>query len=164
VATIANLSQLVIWTSGRTSGLIWELTHLLDNVPLEKLVIEIHSYEPPSAGEESAEAQDARISNIQKGWRDLVDSLGQVFPTALPRDVGEAVFLYFDRNFTPSLAYPVNRYWPKASAAQELLRTKEYQVSQLSCNQELLLAFGSFLVLLIVTIESVIFVANHTAV
>jgi len=39
VEAIVPLCQLVVWTTGHTEGLRWEIKHLLENVPPQKLLL-----------------------------------------------------------------------------------------------------------------------------
>ena len=44
VADVATVAQAVVWASGTTVGLQWEITHLVRSLPPEKLILWAHPW------------------------------------------------------------------------------------------------------------------------
>jgi MFS family permease len=90
VTDVVKAAQLVIWTTGTTGGLRWEVSHLLETTPKEKLVIMAHPHLmrilPP----------DREIE-----WRAFLDTLGNAFPKPFPDYLGIIRFFHFDREQKP---------------------------------------------------------------
>lgn len=115
VADVVRVSQLVIWVSGVTEGLGWELSHLIKWLPPTKLVLWAH----PHLLKLDAAQREAE-------WRAFIDRLGNLFPKPLPRTLGDIRFFYFGPDFEP---HPVrgNEYALVSSqgdAMKSLLRAK----------------------------------------
>jgi hypothetical protein len=91
VADVARASQLVIWATGTTEGLRWEITHLLESLPPEKLILWAHPHLlrllPPHREIE---------------WQSFLAALGSVFPQPLPPYLGISIFFHFDEQFRPT--------------------------------------------------------------
>lgn len=90
VADVATVAQLVVWASGTTQGLEWEITHLVRSLPPEKLILWPH----PQLLDLDANEREAQ-------WRGFVDGLGTLFPKPLPKPLGKVQFFAFDKDFTP---------------------------------------------------------------
>ncbi len=90
VADVAKASQLVVWATGTTEGLRWEISHLLDSLPPEKLIIWAHPHLlrllPPQREVE---------------WQKFLAALGSVFPHPLPSHLGITRFFHFDKDYRP---------------------------------------------------------------
>lgn len=90
VADVVKASQLVIWVTGLSEGLRWEISHLIESVPPEKLVLWAHPH-MLRAGAAEREAE----------WRNFLEALGPVFPKPLPEFLGDARFICFAEDWTP---------------------------------------------------------------
>jgi hypothetical protein len=115
VADVVRVSQLVIWVSGVTEGLRWELSHLINSLPPTRLVLWAH----PHLLNLSAAQREAE-------WRLFVERLGSLFAWALPEKLGEIRFFHFGPDFKP---HPVrgNEYAlvsSQSDAMKALLRAK----------------------------------------
>ena len=42
VADVADVAQLIVWATGVTEGLRWEISHLVERTPPEKLILWAH--------------------------------------------------------------------------------------------------------------------------
>jgi hypothetical protein len=90
VADVASVARMVIWASGPTPGLQWEITHLVRSLPPQKLVLWAH----PHLLDLDADEREAE-------WASFVDGLGALFPKPLPKPLGAVRFFAFDEDFTP---------------------------------------------------------------
>lgn len=105
IAELVPLCRLVIWATGTTEGLHWEIRHLVAHLAPERLVLWVHVHLlniPPEARAEL--------------WRTFLDRHQDVFPKPLPREVEQVAFIAFDREWNPR---PV-----AAGAHHRLLRDK----------------------------------------
>jgi MFS transporter, MHS family, citrate/tricarballylate:H+ symporter len=93
VADVARASQLVVWVTGTTEGLRWEISHLLETLPPAKLIVWAHPHLlrqlPPDREAE---------------WQQFLATLGSVFPHPLPPYLGITRFFHFDTDFSPVAA------------------------------------------------------------
>jgi hypothetical protein len=87
VADIAQVSRLVVWTTGISEGLRWELSHLLASVPIERIILWAH---PHLLGLGRAERQVE--------WKNFRESLGKLLPQPLPEKLGETRFICFKKD------------------------------------------------------------------
>ena len=95
VADVAEASQLVLWATGITEGLRWEISHLVDKVPPSKLILWAHPHLlPVSPLEREAE------------WSRFLDALGRHFPVPLPATLGDTRFFYFTPDWQPHAVAP----------------------------------------------------------
>jgi hypothetical protein len=90
VADIATVARLVVWASGTTPGLQWEITHLVRSLTPGKLVLWAH----PHLLDLDADEREAQ-------WASFVDGLGGLFPKPLPKPLGATRLFAFDSEFTP---------------------------------------------------------------
>jgi hypothetical protein len=90
VADVATVAQLVVWASGTTLGLQWEITHLIASLPPEKLVLWAHPH-LLDLDEDEREAE----------WARFVDGLGTLFPKPMPKPLGRTRFFAFGPGFEP---------------------------------------------------------------
>lgn len=115
VADVATVAQLVIWASGTTEGLQWEITHLISTLPPEKLVLWAHPY-----------LLDLDADERETEWSAFVTGLGTLFPKPLPKPLGSTRFFAFDHDFTP-IPFGSKR-WTQGgallSSLRKLLRAK----------------------------------------
>jgi hypothetical protein len=108
VADVATVSQLVVWVSGTTLGLQWEITHLLRSLPPEKLILWAHPH-----------LLDLDANEREAEWSRFVDGFGALFPRPLPRRLGETRFFTFGPDFEP-IAFGESR-WSAGSAQSHAL-------------------------------------------
>ncbi len=95
VADVVKASQLVLWATGLTDGLRWEISHLIESLPPEKLVLWAHPHLMHlDAAEREAE------------WTKFLVALGQIFPKRLPETLGDARFFCFAADWTPIAIAP----------------------------------------------------------
>jgi hypothetical protein len=87
VQSIIPLCQLVIWASGFSEGLQWEIERLVKIVPPGRLLVWFH------VGIEDQSAKDQ--------WARFVDAYKDVFPKPLPRDLGRMRYMAFDNEWHP---------------------------------------------------------------
>jgi hypothetical protein len=129
VADVANVSELVVWTTGTSEGLRWELSHLLERVPTARLILFAH---PHLLGGLTAREREQE-------WHTFRTTLGAMLPASLPDHLGRIRFIYFDE---AGMAIPVApllgwRYrllrliWhPQTIALRALLKKKAPRVRQ----------------------------------
>jgi hypothetical protein len=89
VADVAKASQLVVWTSGVSEGLRWEIAHLLADVPAQKLVLWAHPHLTVEGAAREAE------------WSLFRTTLGGLFPKPLPATLGATELFVFAADGTP---------------------------------------------------------------
>ena len=90
VADVATVARLVVWASGATPGLQWEVSHLVRSLTPDELVLWAH----PRLLDLDADEREAQ-------WASFVDGLGGLFPKPLPKPLGATQFFAFDKEFTP---------------------------------------------------------------
>jgi len=90
VADIVRVAQLVVWVTGTTEGLKWELNHLRRSLPPEKLILWAH---PHLLGLHGKIAEEE--------WTRFLAMLGSILPVPLPRELGDTRFFIFDRQWQP---------------------------------------------------------------
>ena len=100
VADVVQVSQLVVWTTGVTEGLRWEISHLLRSVPIDRLILWAH---PHLLGVDERSREEE--------WSRFHAELGGMFPTTLPGTLGKTQFIYFDADGTPHAVAPRFRLW-----------------------------------------------------
>jgi len=102
VAAVAPLCQLVVWTTGHTESLHWEIKHLVKNLPPRQLLLWLHVHFVCTTREQ-------RNSEWQ---RFLMASQG-VFPKPLPDDIDNVHFLAFKEDWTPEPLTLVTYHAPR---------------------------------------------------
>jgi hypothetical protein len=122
VQAIVPLCQFVVWTSGDTEGLRWEIQHLRETVPPRKLLIWVHA----NIGKQGKAQRDAE-------WAQFREAFSDVFPKPLPVDAASTRFIAFDDDWSP-IAIPGPGYrptlweliasWPKTYGLEPLLRKR----------------------------------------
>jgi hypothetical protein len=90
VSDVVKVSQLVLWATGTTPGLRWEIEHLVGMRTPEKLIIWPHP-----------RALRLRAAEREQEWVRFLDMMGSVFPKPLPRRLRDTRFIYFDKLFNP---------------------------------------------------------------
>jgi len=115
VADIVKVAELVVWATGTTEGLRWEISHLIESLPPDKLVLWAH----PSLLRVSEKEREAE-------WTRFRETLGSVFPRPLPERLGNARFIYFTAQHEPVPVGPAGGWNAQKSALRALLRAKGY--------------------------------------
>lgn len=112
VKEIVPCCRLVVWVSGGSRGLNWEIEHLVSSLAPHRLLLW------PSANLETANKyrRDWKATARQRDaeWQQFVDAHVDVFPKPLPRDITDIRFVAFDADWTPiaipSAQYPAQKY------------------------------------------------------
>lgn len=118
VADVAAVSRLILWTSGTSEGLRWELGHLLESVGADKLILWAH----PHLLHLPAPSREAE-------WSRFREQLGTLFPKPLPERLGNARLFYFDAAgevvaVAPGWVLSRLLFGAQGSACRRLLRAK----------------------------------------
>ncbi len=107
VKEIVPCCQLVVWVTGSSRGLNWEIEHLVTTLAPHRLLLW------PSANAETANTirQDwqATARGRDAEWQQFVDAHVNVFPKPLPRDITDIRLVAFDADWTP-IPIPSARY------------------------------------------------------
>jgi hypothetical protein len=90
IEELAPLCQFVIWATGYTEGLQWEIEHLVKTLPAERLLLWPHVH----IGKSSKAERQAK-------WQRVLETYQKIFPKTLPEDIEHAYFLGFDRYWRP---------------------------------------------------------------
>ena len=126
VADVVKASQLVLWATGLTDGLRWEISHLIESLPPQKLVLWAH----PQLLHVDAVEREAE-------WTKFLAALGQIFPKPLPETLGDARFFCFAADWTPIAIAPPWRgpimalrsfFNPLGSAMRAVRRIKQGKI------------------------------------
>jgi hypothetical protein len=98
IQSLIPFCSLVIWTTGRTSGLRWEIEQLVRNISPRRLLLWLH-------------LRVGSLTSKQRNeeWRALLSEYDGIFPRPLPQKVGSARFIAFDDNWNP-LAVPGKQF------------------------------------------------------
>jgi hypothetical protein len=99
VKAIVPCCQLVIWVTGNTRGLNWEIEHLVSCLPPHRLLLWPHVNVEIANKAHIDWETTAQQRNAE--WQQFVDAHIDVFPKPLPRDVGKTRFVAFDADWTP---------------------------------------------------------------
>jgi hypothetical protein len=91
VAEISKESQFVLWATGETEGLKWELSHLVTNLDPTRVVLWAH----PTLIRSWIEKREA-------AWQKFLATLGSLFPKSLPTRLDDARFFRFDTAWNPT--------------------------------------------------------------
>jgi hypothetical protein len=110
IAAIAPLCSLVIWTTGHTEGLDWEIQYLTKNIEPTKILLWLHAQFSTSKTERDIE------------WAKFVERYKDVFPQALPASIDEIRFIAFDEQWTP-IPIP-GKQFPASFAERHLAKGK----------------------------------------
>jgi hypothetical protein len=90
IRDILKAAQLVVWLSGVSDGLRWELRQILSEVAPTRLVIWAH---PNLLG------LNPKLREME--WQKFLAELGALFPQTLPKRLGDIHFFCFDSTFNP---------------------------------------------------------------
>jgi len=119
VADAAHVAQLVVWTTGTTEGLRWEINHLLKSVAPEKLIVWTHPY-----------LLRLNETEREQEWSAFIEAFGGVFPLPLPARLGRTRFIWFKQDWEPVRAEPRSGLWSwfrhaQTDALKDMLRQKD---------------------------------------
>lgn len=96
IIDVVEAAQLVVWMTGTTDGLEWEIQTLTKTLDHSKLLIVCHPQFPSYSKEER-----------ENEWRRFVKKMGKHFPVPFPECLGDTRFFIFDENWQPiSVAGP----------------------------------------------------------
>lgn len=121
VAEVAKASQMVIVATGVTEGLRWELTHLTESLPPEKLVLWAHPHILSSDQLRRIMDPDAIPPEVhpllldtaewerEVEWTRFREAFSKEFPHPLPEQLGETRFIYFDAEWRPHGIAPLQQ-------------------------------------------------------
>lgn len=90
VADVVKASQLVVWASGLTEGLGWEIAHLVQEIDPKQFVLWAHPH-----------LMRRSPANTEAEWTKFRDKFGSIFPQPLPEKLGDARFFLFDSKWNP---------------------------------------------------------------
>jgi hypothetical protein len=90
LAAIVPLCRLVVWTTGHTEGLQWEIAHLAQHDTPRQLLLWVH-----------ANVQAGTVAQRQGEWRRFTSAFRDAFPKPLPADARYARYIAFDDDWTP---------------------------------------------------------------
>jgi hypothetical protein len=98
VESILPCCGLLVWVSGNTSGLRWEIEQLIKHLTPQRLLLWPH----------------VRIGHLKRRqraaeWQTFVENHRDVFPKPLPSDLKSIRFIAFDADWTP-IPIPSGRY------------------------------------------------------
>ena len=88
VEDVERVAQLVVWATGVTEGLRWEIEHLVKHTRPKRLIVWAHPH-LLGLSEEGREAE----------WSRFRESIGKAFPKPLPEKLGSARFFVFDADW-----------------------------------------------------------------
>jgi hypothetical protein len=112
VKAIIPCCRLVVWVTGNTPGLNWEIEHLVASLPPDRLLL-WPSMNIMTASWKTAHSweKDWAETAYQRNtaWLQFVDAHKEVFPKPLPRDISDIRFIAFDRDWSP-IPVPGPRY------------------------------------------------------
>lgn len=95
VADIVRVARLVVWVTGTTEGLKWELDHLRRSLAPKKLILWAHPHVLGLTGQAK-----------QEEWTRFLNAVESTLPVPLPRELGEQRFFFFDDRWAPKWFYP----------------------------------------------------------
>ena len=119
VAEIVSVAQLVIWASGTTEGLRWELSHLLKMLDPGRLLLWLH----PNILGLNGEARE-------REWRKFREQFADLLPPQFPATIGETRFIYLRADGEPVAVLPDD--YVRAHPDSDALRNLLYQTGKLT--------------------------------
>jgi hypothetical protein len=90
IEDVERVAQLVVWATGVTEGLRWEIEHLVQHTRPKRLIVWAHPH-LLGLSEQRREAE----------WARFRESIGKAFPQPLPEKLGSARFFIFDADWNP---------------------------------------------------------------
>jgi hypothetical protein len=122
VEAIVPYCPLVIWTTGHTEGLRWEIEHLIERVKPSKVILWLHH----NVGTRTREERAAE-------WNKFYGNYSHIFPKSMPEDAADARFIAFADDWSPILI-PARAYrpglrellisWPSTYGLDAILRQR----------------------------------------
>ena len=108
VADVVKASQLVVWASGLSEGLGWEIAHLVKEIDPKQFVLWAH----PHLLRRSPAETEAE-------WTKFLGKFGSIFPQPLPEKLGDARFFLFDSKWNPIPVAPrlSDSVWTRQTSA-----------------------------------------------
>ena len=85
IGEVCAAAQYVVWVTGTSPGLAWELSHILESVPKDRVIVVAH----PQWLSRSAAQREAE-------WGRFQSALGALFPMRLPVPLGSAWLFHFN--------------------------------------------------------------------
>jgi hypothetical protein len=122
VVDVTSVCRYVVWATGVTEGLRWEISHLLENLPAEKVILWAHPHLLRADG-----------AQREAEWARFRAALGGLFPHSLPETLGDARFIYFTPDWQPRpvappralLSLPRSIVNPQGAALRAALAVKD---------------------------------------
>lgn len=90
VTELVSAAKYIVWVTGATKGLAWELSFILRSFPTQKLIVVAHPQLLPLPE-----------SQRQEEWARFLEVLGALFPKPMPRTLGNVHLLHFDHDGQP---------------------------------------------------------------
>jgi hypothetical protein len=118
VADVLRASQMVVWMTGVTKGLRWELDYLIKSTVPSQIIVWAH----PHLIRRTTGGREAE-------WRSFRERLGDLFPLPLPELLGQTRFFHFGPEFAP-LPVLANEYTlgsAEADAIRSLMVAKGFR-------------------------------------
>jgi hypothetical protein len=123
VEEIARESQYVVWATGVTEGLSWEISHLVENIPPTNVILWAHPH-----------LLSITPAEREQEWGRFRTALGKLFPKPLPEKLGAAQFIYFTSDWEPRPVAPPRRVWTwfgtDGPALRAVLKAKQGKLSE----------------------------------
>jgi hypothetical protein len=115
IEAVVPLCSLVIWTTGYTESLHWEIKHLVANIAPQRLILWVHVH-----------VGDRTRGQRNSEWRRFIEMSDDVFPKRLPPDGENIEFIAFDETWVPQ-ALPADR---SGLANRSLLRLVKMRAAE----------------------------------
>jgi len=90
IIDVVEAAQLVVWMTGTTDGLEWEIQTLTKTLDHSKLLVVCHPQFPGYSKEER-----------ENEWKQFVEKMGKHFPQRFPESLGDTRFFVFDDQWNP---------------------------------------------------------------
>jgi hypothetical protein len=122
VEAIVPLCPLIVWTTGHTEGLRWEIKHLLEHLPPQKLLLWLHF----NVGRRTPVERDSE-------WAKFLESYRDIFPKPLPEEAAKGRFIAFEDDWTPVVVpgpgyrpsfWELIASWPSTYGLEPFLRQR----------------------------------------
>lgn len=114
VEELVPLCSLIVWGTGHTQGLRWEIGHLVQTVAPERLLLWVHV-------NVSGSTPHWRASE----WARVLAMCGGVFPKFLPRDVENVDVIAFGSDWTPQ-SIPLGRWDDRHAPLRNFLKSRNF--------------------------------------
>lgn len=90
IADAVSVAEFVVWTTGTSEGLRWELAHILSALPPEKLIVWAHP-----------QLMRGTPKRREEEWCRFLNSLGKLFPKPFPQRLDGSHFFLFGPGHVP---------------------------------------------------------------